>query len=131
MGSSWKSTVSAVSSPIHLKRLNLLLDYLMAFPGLPLPEGVHLTEVMDGSGTHCLCPCFPVLLAPLAHQCRKSSCYRSWNQRQVGTTPFPSRISQTFVLAFFRLGFLLFLTCLLLCYKPKQGQRWKKTCPRR
>jgi hypothetical protein len=23
------------------------------------------------------------------------------------------------------LSILLFLTCLLLCYKPKQGQRWK------
>uniref|UniRef100_A0A6N2KPQ1 Uncharacterized protein n=1 Tax=Salix viminalis TaxID=40686 RepID=A0A6N2KPQ1_SALVM len=73
---------------LALKRLNLLLDYLMARTSFT--EGVHLTEVMDGSGTHCLCPWFPVLLAPLAHQCRKSSCYRSWNQRQVGTTPLPS-----------------------------------------
>lgn len=58
----------------------------------------------NGSGTHCLFPSFPVLLAPLAHQCRKSSCYRSWNQRKVGTNPFPYRIWQTFVLALFRLG---------------------------
>ncbi|KAJ6288053.1 hypothetical protein OIU78_014706 [Salix suchowensis] len=82
---------------------------------------------MDGSGTHCLCPWFPVLLAPLAHQCRKSSCYRSWNQRQVGTTPLPSRISQIFVLAFFRSSSFSPVCCSAISRNRASAGR----CPRR